>query len=337
MVILPFFSRAQSTNEQLWFEYMLNYPFANSFNLENAFSYSTLINNSRWQAFDYSLTTEWSLGPHIDLIAQGVLSYTNQTESYNTVELRPVLGTRFYFTPNKRIQTRLLLRVEQRNFKNLDTQEWENSIRPRIRAEVIIPINQDSYFKDNLWYAIVDAEALFVDKDVEERFANRFRLRVGAGYRLNYSLRFEFIYMNQQSPFDIERVHPTRDGLRGALQDLALHVHLAQPALGVVLRAGHDRDVVDLLAGPGLDVEAEALIGILPSFAAFRRSAPRGACASAARGQRFRHFLNGLLQAPIAKDFSRDDTRSKLRAGKRRDRGSRPAVIRRPGTARSIG
>jgi hypothetical protein len=25
------------TNEQVWNEYMLNYPFANSFNLENAF------------------------------------------------------------------------------------------------------------------------------------------------------------------------------------------------------------------------------------------------------------------------------------------------------------
>lgn len=37
------------------------------------------------------------------------------------------------------------------------------------------------------------------DDDVNERFANRFRWRVGGGYRLNYGFRFEFLYMMQQS------------------------------------------------------------------------------------------------------------------------------------------
>ncbi len=201
------------TNEQLWFEYMLNIPFANSFNVENAFTYSTLLGQPKWRAYDYNVTLEYSISPHFDLVGAALISYTEQAESYNTLELRPTLGTRIYFTPHQRIQTRLLLRVEQRNFQNLDTKEWDNVLRPRVRAEVIFPINQDSYFKDNLWYTITDAEWLFVKNDLEERFANRFRLRIGLGYRLNYSFRFEVLYMNQQSKNGIDDNFSSNDNI----------------------------------------------------------------------------------------------------------------------------
>jgi hypothetical protein len=210
---LPSFFLQAQTNKQVWTEYMLNYPFANSFNLENAFCYSTLIGTPKWRAYDYAATLEWSVTNHIDLIAATALSYTNQTDSYNTFELRPAVGTRLYFTPNKRIQTRLLLRVEQRNFKNLDTKEWEQQYRPRARAEMIIPINRDSYFVDKLWYAITDVEWLYKTDDVEERFANRFRWRIGVGYRLNYSLRFEFLYMLQQSKNTLEDDFESSDNI----------------------------------------------------------------------------------------------------------------------------
>jgi Protein of unknown function (DUF2490) len=195
------------TSTQTWYEYMLNYSFANSFNLENAFTYSTVIGQPKWRSLEYNGTLEYSISPHFDLLGAGLISYTAQTETYNTLELRPMVGTRIFFTPTKRIQARLLLRLEDRNIQHLDTKEWENSIRPRVRAEMIIPISQDSYFKDNLWYGITDVEAMFTSDDVKERFANRFRFRIGVGYRLNYSLRFELMYMNQES----------RDGLDESL------------------------------------------------------------------------------------------------------------------------
>ncbi len=210
LFVFPFFARAQ-TSEQLWTEYMLNYPFANTFNLENAFTYSTLIGTPKWRAYDYSATLEWAVTNKIELIGQGVMSYTNQTESISTLELRPMLGTRFYLTPNKRIQSRLLLRVEQRNFKNLDTKEWTHNFRPRFRGEVIIPINKKSFFADKMWYAMTDVEFLFKTDNVEERFANRFRWRIGGGYRLSYSLRFEFLYMLQLSKNSIEDDYETSD------------------------------------------------------------------------------------------------------------------------------
>lgn len=195
---------AQNRNTQTWFEYMLNYPFANSFNLENAVTYSTLLEGQRWYSFDYAPTLEWSVTHNIDVLGQVVLSYTKQNESYNTLEVRPVIGSRIHITPHKRIQTRALLRLEQRNLKNLDTKEWDQVYRPRIRFESIIPINHNSYYTDKLWYALLDAEWLFTTDDIKERFANRFRLRVGGGYRLKYNLRFEILYMNQQSRDETE-------------------------------------------------------------------------------------------------------------------------------------
>jgi hypothetical protein len=195
---------SQSVNEQVWAEYMVNYPFANNWNLENAFTYSTLMGTPKWRAYDYSAALEWSVNNHFAISAPGIVSYTKQTASKATLELRPVVGTRIYFTPNNRIQTRLLLRLEQRNFQDLETREWSQVFRPRARAEAIIPINKKSYYEDKLWYAMTDLEWLFVNTDVEERFANRFRWRVGAGYRVHYGLRFEFLYMLQESRNTIE-------------------------------------------------------------------------------------------------------------------------------------
>jgi hypothetical protein len=204
---------AQTQNQQIWCEYMVNYPFANSFNFESAFNYNTLITSPRWQEASYAGTVEYTVHQRVELLFQTTLQFTNQVESYNTFEIRPTLGTRIFFTPNKRIQTRLLTRVDQRNFKNLETDEWSQVYRPRFRAESIIPINKKTIYQDKLWYAMLDAEALFTTDDVEERFANRFRLRMGGGYRLNYSLRFEFLYMLQKSKSGISDDFESSDNI----------------------------------------------------------------------------------------------------------------------------
>ena len=213
MVMCSWWS-AQSQSKQLWFEYMANYSFANSFNLENTFVYSTGLNSPRWRAFDYTPTLEYSIDSHFDLQFATMLSYTAQTQDYNTFEVRPMLGTRIHFTPHKRILTRLLLRLEQRNLQNLETKTWESVWRPRARIETLIPITKKSYFEDKLWYGIADAEWFFSkDNDVKERFANRFRLRLGIGYRLNYGSRFEILYMNQESKDGIDDTYYTSDNM----------------------------------------------------------------------------------------------------------------------------
>jgi hypothetical protein len=205
--------RAQSPTKQAWFEYMLNYPFAKKFNLENAFTYSTLIDKPRWWALDYAPTLEYALSPRIDLMVASTFSYTLQSEDYNSFEVRPMLGTKIHVTPHQRILLRILLRFEMRNIKNLDTKEWQTTFRPRSRAELLMPINKRSMSADKLWYGLVDAELFFTIEDVEERFANRFRLRAGLGYRANYGSRFEFIYTLQKSKNSIDDNFYTADNI----------------------------------------------------------------------------------------------------------------------------
>lgn len=208
------FCLAQSS-EQLWNEYMLNYPFANSYNIEFAATYSTVLDQPKWRSFDLQLTPEYALSNHIDLMGAFFVGSTFQSQLLSTLEIREMLGTRIHFTPNKRILTRLLIRFEQRNLQDQETKEWDHSTRTRLRFETITPVNKPTmYSGDKLWYAIVDGESFIVlDQDVQERFANRFRLRTGIGYRINYSFRLEFVYTLQQSKNTIGDDFNTSDNI----------------------------------------------------------------------------------------------------------------------------
>lgn len=206
-------AQAQSST-QLWNEYMLNIPFANSYNFETAVTYSTVLEQPKWRSFDVQLTPEVSLSQHVDLMISAFAGSTFQSEALSTFEVREMVGARFHFTPNKRIQSRLLLRFEQRNLQDQETNEWDHSTRTRIRAEGQIPLNQKSMFENKLWYALVDAEVFLVlDKDVNERFANRFRFRSGIGYRFSYGTRLEFMYTLQQSKNTIDDDYSTVDNI----------------------------------------------------------------------------------------------------------------------------
>ena len=202
---------SQPVNYQLWTEVMLNQPIGKVFNLEHGLTYSTLFNKPRWRAFDYSACFEWAASKHADISAQTVISYTNQIEGVNTLEIRPLIGARIHFTPDNRILTRLLLRLEDRNIKDLEAKTWSVTMRPRARAEVIVPINKTRYSQDGVYYALTDIEWLYANDEVKERFANRLRLRFGLGYRVSYSTRFEFIYMLQKSRDQINDPFNTSD------------------------------------------------------------------------------------------------------------------------------
>lgn len=210
-----FAGQAQTTNNQIWAEYMLNYPFANSWNVELAAVYSTLLEEPRWQALDFQLTPEYALSPHIDLMGAVLYNRTIQNQSVTSSEFREMLGTRINMTPYSRVLTRLLLRLEQRNMYYQETDSREQSTRTRLRFETITPLNRKTMFEgDNLWYLLADAEVFIaLDQQVDERFANRYRIRLGGGYRLSYTWRFEFVYTLQESRNTLAGDFETTDNL----------------------------------------------------------------------------------------------------------------------------
>jgi hypothetical protein len=49
-----------------------------------------------------------------------------------------------------------------------------------------------------MWYGVLEGEWFWVlDKNVKERFANLTFVRMGLGYRIDYTLRLELFYMIQ--------------------------------------------------------------------------------------------------------------------------------------------
>jgi len=203
---LSFCSRAvQAQGQQLWLDYQVNYPFANAFLFETTGSYQTTSGgNEKWRSFNVTPTLEWQSLQYLDVIVNVPVAYTAQTSSYNSFEVDPALSARYHITQNRRITSNFIFKVEQRFFQNIETSAWETSNRMRLKGEVLVAINGRNLFEDNLWWAILDYEEYFVtDHQLDERFANRRRARIGAGYRLNYRNRFELIYTLQSSRDEI--------------------------------------------------------------------------------------------------------------------------------------
>jgi hypothetical protein len=202
-----FVSALGQRNEQLWLDYQVSYPFANNYVLEISPTYQTVLSpEDKWRSYSLSTTVEYTLLNNLDLTAEIPIAYTTQKDGVNSFEVSPLVGARFHVTQRRRIDTRLFLRYQSRYFRQIEEQDWDVSNRTRIKGEALISINGPNlYSGDNLWHVILDYEEFIVlDQQVDERFANRRRARIGLSYRLNYKHRFEAIYTRQSSRAEIE-------------------------------------------------------------------------------------------------------------------------------------
>lgn len=193
-------------SEQLWLEYQVSYPFANKYLLENTTTYQTsLKKKDKWRSISINPAFEYTMLTWIDLLSEIGMSYTHQKEGSNSFEISPIVGARFHITQNKRLSTRILWRYQVRSFKQVEDDDWDVSNRTRIKAEAWFTLNGPNLFTDNLWYTFLDYEEFIVlDQQLDERYANRRRARVGIGYRLNYKHRFDLGYTIQSSRNEIE-------------------------------------------------------------------------------------------------------------------------------------
>jgi len=202
-------------DHQLWLDYQIDVPFANKFLFEATVSYQSLLSqDDKWRSFSVSPTLEYVFFTWLDLTAEVPLGYTFQADNNNTFEISPIVGGRFHITQNRRINTRFLMRYQQRSFRQVEAEDWDYSNRVRLKGEVSVSINHTNLFADKLWYAMLDYEEFFVlDQQLDERYANQRRLRLGLGYRLNYKHRFEVNYAWQTSRNEIEGEFAATDNL----------------------------------------------------------------------------------------------------------------------------
>jgi hypothetical protein len=202
-------TRAQP-GRQLWVELQTSYPFANRYLLENTLTWQTLLSGGEtWTSLTMSPTFEMVLTPKIEFTFEAPLGWTRQNNTLSSSEISPITGFRFHITQGKRVDTRILTRVQSRNVHQIESDVWEHKGRFRLKGEAWISITGPNLFTDKLLYAMVDYEEfIVVDEQVNERYANLRRARLGLGYRFNYQHRLDLIYTWQYSrnelgiPFD---------------------------------------------------------------------------------------------------------------------------------------
>lgn len=162
----------------------------------------------RWRNLDVTPAFEYYPSSWIDLTAEATIGSTLQTDDLRTDELTVRAGVRTYLlrhvrdtlrhenAPLGRISVASLFRVEARNFWYSDDTESQHSFRFRARLESKAPINHADLTADRTFYVLGDVEAFVpIGHEVEERFANKYRLRVGLGYRINARQRVDLLYL----------------------------------------------------------------------------------------------------------------------------------------------
>ena len=201
----------ESLSQQLWGNAVFGISKCKQTYLEFDVEPKTQISGlESWDNIDITPLIEYYPNSWIDLTGEVTVGYTNQSTNVNTLEITPRLGIRVhlfenvwqYFETSERIPlSRLSLatffRVEARNlWYNSDQDYSEHEFRLRLRIESKLAINHKKLADDNTIYFFTDAEYYMpIGDDILEKFASKFRFRIGPGYRLSYANRFELLFI----------------------------------------------------------------------------------------------------------------------------------------------
>ena len=213
----PGVARAQ-LDTQLWGNLTLDWVRSDRLAYEVDLEPKVLLNPSEgeadWWCLDVTPNVEYAAKDWLDLVAEGVVGYTRQTDDVNTWEVTPRAGARFHLLsrdvpalldgrerpPKRRVVIRNLVRLESRNLVYTGGRSGSSStFRFRNRLELLAPLNKEKLTKDGVRYLMADWEVYVPTSDPDERYANKQRFRVGFGYRRNFAWRYQLLYILDRS------------------------------------------------------------------------------------------------------------------------------------------
>jgi hypothetical protein len=226
LVALP--ASADDFATQAWTNFTMGWNRSEKVYLELDLEPKVVISGEpQWRNLDVTPAFEYYPNSWVDLTGEATIGSTLQTDDLRTNELTVRAGVRTYLLKHVRDRLRQenkpvgwvsvasLFRVEERNFWYSDKTESQHSFRFRARLESKAPINHADLTADRTFYVLADAEAFVpIGRGVEERFANKYRLRVGLGYRINARQRVDLLYLRDWVRHTIEDTpHATTQAL----------------------------------------------------------------------------------------------------------------------------
>ena len=171
-----------------------------------------------WRNLDLTPLVEAYPFSWLDLESEATVGRTHQRDGLDTFEVTPRVGARFNLfakfaravrarenrLPLTRLAISTLVRLEWRNFFYSDATPDRHEWRFRVRLEGKLALNHPRLSDDRTLYGIGDIEYYApLGDDIEERYVNKVRVRLGAGYRSSKSTRLEVLYIrdwNRKAP-----------------------------------------------------------------------------------------------------------------------------------------
>ncbi|WCT14939.1 DUF2490 domain-containing protein [Mucilaginibacter jinjuensis] len=201
LLSISFHASAQSSTFQLWTDFTQNLRLNKGYTLDNEISYRTIFgNDTKWRSLNLTPKITKSLGDHWDIMFYMGFIATRQEADYNTRELRPGIGAKYYLKPTQRLTLGLLTRLESREEYTTEVSTWKESMRSRFRLEQNYLFNRKSMADNHVWYGLADQEFyLTLGKSVQEKYSNQVMIRVGVGYKPNNHWRYEAVNAYQFS------------------------------------------------------------------------------------------------------------------------------------------
>ncbi len=178
-----------------------------------------------WASLDVTPGAEFVATKWADIIGEGVLGRTIQTDDLRTTELTARGGMRFHLfsrqerllfneqLPRRRVVVRDLVRWEWRHFSYSNDEPSSASWRFRNRIELLVPLNRPNLSADGTISLVTDWEWFVPITDQHERFANKRRYRGGVSYRRNRTWGMAVLYIRTNSRNTIDDPFATSENI----------------------------------------------------------------------------------------------------------------------------
>jgi hypothetical protein len=161
------------------------------------FGYLGYVNNpdKDFQTFYLGKGLNTFITPAVQFWGGLISTYTENEDSANQLELRPFAGAKLFLPNEWKWNIYNFTRYEYRALEDLDTHDWNNYSRIRLRFGVELPLSsREKAWQPRTWYALADVEPYFrFDTDIIDPL----RLRGGIAYILSDRVRVELIYHAQ--------------------------------------------------------------------------------------------------------------------------------------------
>jgi hypothetical protein len=185
----------------LWLDFIVNWRFAPEFRFWADNYYRTLVSGASTQ---HMVGTRpelaYSALGWLQVMGGANIRYTDESDGLNSWELRPYLGVQFIGDRFRRVVVRNYTRLEYRKFLYTEADSTEASWRLRTRFEIQGLVSGKTFVDPGSWRLSGDVE-FFIDlsEPVDERFADRARIRLGVGHVRTLKWHFDAFYILQFS------------------------------------------------------------------------------------------------------------------------------------------